>query len=67
MLDKPILIVAHPKEIVGFLDYFRFGLVVGTLSVHQLSIRIKTFAAKAIEPLILAEVDVPLFFDPAQD
>ncbi len=58
MIDKPVLIPAHLEKIVRLLDRFRFNEMVGTLAVNQLALSKEAFAPKAIEPFILAKIDI---------
>ena len=61
--DEPVLISAHAKEIIGFLDEGQRGLVVRTASVDDFPFRVKPLATDAILSAVFAEIDVPRFVD----
>jgi len=67
VLDQPVLILAHPEEIVALLPVLRFALVIGTQAVHQLLFHVEAFAADAVESLVVAEVDVAGVIDLLED
>ncbi len=58
MIYEPVLIATHFKKIVGFLDDFRWGFMVRTLSVNQLPLGIKTLTPEAIQALVFGEIDI---------
>ncbi len=58
IINKPVLIPAHLEKVVRLLDRFRFSEMVWTLSVNQLALSKEAFAPKAIEPFILAKIDI---------
>ena len=63
VIDEPVLVAAHSKKIVGFLDYLRNGLVVRTFAVYEFAFRIKALTAKTVRALIFAEVDIARVID----
>ncbi len=63
MLNEPLLIFAHRKEIVLFFPELGFFLVVRTLLVLQLALRDKTFTTNTVIACIFSKIDVPLIVD----
>src|SRR6266478_895389 len=65
--QQPVLVFAHAKEIVLFLDNFRDGLMIRALTVYQFLLCIEALAAEAVEPTVTVEVDVSAFVNPRQE
>ena len=67
MLDKPVLVSAHPEKIIRFLDNFRNRFVVRASAIHQFAFCIKTFTPKTVCAFVFAEVDISCIIDLLQD
>ena len=67
VMDEPVLIFAHPKEVVTFLTIFRLGLMIRATVVHELLFHIKPLAADTIVAFVVAEIDVPGVIDLLQN
>ena len=67
VVNEPVLILAHGKEVVFFLDIAWFLEVVRAEAVDQFLFRVETFAAEAVVPAILAEIDIAPVIDPIED
>ncbi len=66
-VHQPVLVLAHPEEVVFFLEIGGGGFVVRAEAVHQVPLQIKALAAEAIEPAVLPEIDIPGLVHPPQD
>jgi len=62
-----LLVFAHPEEVVGFLPFNRLPVVVGAFAVNEFALRVKPFTAYAVEPPVVAEVDISRVIDVLQD
>ncbi len=67
MLNKPILISAHPKKVVLLFNVNQFPLVVRASAVNKFPFGVKTLAAIAIMAPIFAKIDISLLIDPVED
>jgi len=61
--DEPLLVLAHPEEVVALLAKLGDRLVVGALAVDELRLGVEAFAAHAVVAAVLAEVDVASVVD----
>jgi len=67
LLAKRLEVTAHLEEVVGFGAFFRRTLMVLAQAVDHIAVGQKAFAADAVEPLVLAKVDVALRMDDFQE
>ncbi len=67
VVDQPILIFAHLKEIIFFLDELGLLLVIRAFPIHQFSLGIEAFATEAVISTVFPEIDVPFIIDFPQD
>ena len=59
IVDQPLSVFAHFKEVGLFLSRMDFPAAVRAFAVHELAFRPKAFAGGAVQALISALVDVP--------
>ncbi len=67
VLDQPLLVLAHTKEVISLLDEGGLDLMVGAFAVLELALGIKALAAEAVLAAVLPEVDLPTVVDPLQE
>ena len=67
LVDEPVLVLAHAEEVIFFLEIGGGRFVVRAEAVHQVPLQVKAFAAEAIEPAVLPEINVPGVVHPGQD
>src|SRR5581483_3294772 len=65
--DEPLLVRAHPEEVVLLGDLRRCHLVVGAEPVHELALLVEPLAPVAVETGVAAEVDVAARVDLRED
>src|SRR4029077_7228670 len=65
--QQSVLVFAHAKEIVLFLDEFRHRTMIRALTIYQFLLCIETFTAETIEPAVTVEVDVSVFVNLRQE
>jgi hypothetical protein len=58
MIDEPVLIGGHPKEVILLGDQLRCCLVIGTVAVYQLLFGQEAFTALTIHTGIFTEIDI---------
>ncbi len=67
MVNKPVLIFRHPKEIVLFANFFGDSLMIGALAVDQLLFSQKPLTPPAVMAGVFAEIDIILIINLLQE
>src|SRR5512139_392699 len=67
VVDEPLLVLAHPEEVVLLLTEDWRPVVLRALAVHEFSLDVKALAADTVESVVGAEVDVPGVVDLLED
>ena len=65
--DEPVLVRAHPEEVVVLRGELRRDVVVGAFAVHQFVLVEEPFAAGTVEALVRVVVDLALVVHPLED
>ncbi len=60
---EPVLVFAHFKKIIRFLNGFRCGLVIRTFAVDQFPFSIKALTSEAVLPFVFTEINVARIVD----
>src|SRR3989338_2538309 len=65
--QQPVLIFAHAEEVVVFFDQLGLGQMIWAFATNQFLLGIEALAAKAVEPTVSVEVDIPSVVDFRQE
>ena len=57
VINQPVLVFAHPEEIILFLNIFRFFQMLRTFAINQFFSRVKPLASDAIITAVFMFVD----------
>ncbi len=67
IFDEPVLILAHPEEVVGLLDRLHRAVALGARALHQVLLRVKTLAGHAIHAIVFRAVNLTAVVQILQD
>ena len=67
VVDQPVLIFAHPEEVILLLDELGFLLMIRAFSIYQFPLGIEAFTPEAIVPAVFPEVEVSVLMDFPED
>src|SRR4030042_586674 len=67
MINKPVLISAHPEKIIALLDSFWPALVIRTFAVDQLPFSIKTLASETVMSCVFTEIYIAIIIHSIED
>ena len=67
VVNEPLLVFAHPEEVVALFAVFGNRLMLGAFPVGKFLLHVEPFATDAVEPLVLAEVNIPGLVDLQED